>query len=153
MLSKNKSEPNFDIIETSSRKTDVDRDAHISDFWWVFTMLYFKDNQQDPRWAECLSLTSKQTFDKINRFLITSLVYHTITKNLTFQHILKISQAATKEVGQKVTIVKFDLVVARKGHNLMWQMIHSKIYSFGLEAFIPFALSLRLLGNLCRVLN
>ncbi|MES9879418.1 MAG: hypothetical protein ABW185_00870 [Sedimenticola sp.] len=48
-------------------------------------------------------------------------VNHPITENATVQHVLKLSQAASKEVGQQHTIVTFDLAVARKAYSIIWQ--------------------------------
>ncbi|GFR85155.1 hypothetical protein ElyMa_002435400 [Elysia marginata] len=45
----------------------------------------------------------------------------TITENSTIQEIIQISQNATNEVGQEVTFITFDLAVAKKAYNILWQ--------------------------------
>ena len=44
-----------------------------------------------------------------------------ITKNVAVQHVLEVSQKATENVGQEFTVVTFDLGVARKAFNIVWQ--------------------------------
>ena len=44
-----------------------------------------------------------------------------VTENSTVQHLLEVSQNAAKEVGQAYTFVTFDLVVAKKAYNIIWQ--------------------------------
>ena len=63
-MPKNKSEQNFDIIKSPSRKTDVNGDAKISDFWCVFIRLKFEENKHVPGWTGWLSLNSEQAFGK-----------------------------------------------------------------------------------------
>ena len=48
-------------------------------------------------------------------------IINPITENATVQHILKVSQNASREVGQQYTIVCFDLAVAKKAYALVWQ--------------------------------
>ena len=44
-----------------------------------------------------------------------------ITENATVQHVLEVSQKATQNIGQEFTIVTFDLGVAKKVFNILWQ--------------------------------
>ena len=48
-------------------------------------------------------------------------VFAPITANATVQHILKLSQQASREVHQQYTVVTFDLAVAKKAYSLVWQ--------------------------------
>ena len=48
-------------------------------------------------------------------------VFAPITETATVQHVLKLSQEASGEVGQPYTIVPFDLAVAKKAYALVWQ--------------------------------
>ena len=48
-------------------------------------------------------------------------VMNSVTENATVQHILKISQQETADVGQVYTIVTFDLAVAKKAYVIVWQ--------------------------------
>ena len=44
-----------------------------------------------------------------------------VTENATVQLILEVSQKATQNIGQEFTIVTFDLGVAKKAFNILWQ--------------------------------
>ena len=48
-------------------------------------------------------------------------VFAPVTENATVQHILKLSQQASREVHQQYTVVTFDLAVAKKSYSLVWQ--------------------------------
>jgi hypothetical protein len=48
-------------------------------------------------------------------------VYAPITDNATVQHLLCLSQGATKLVGQQFTIVTFYLAATKKALNIIWQ--------------------------------
>ena len=50
-----------------------------------------------------------------------------ITQNSTVQEVLKISQKASREVGQQFTFVTFDLAVAKMAYSLVWQ--NQQLYS------------------------
>ena len=42
-----------------------------------------------------------------------------VTENATVQHIIKVSQIASREVNQQYTIVTFDLAVAKKTYAIV----------------------------------
>ena len=44
-----------------------------------------------------------------------------ITKNATIQQIIKLSQAASREIQQQHTVLTFDLGVAKNSHEILWQ--------------------------------
>ncbi|KAK3106630.1 hypothetical protein FSP39_024006 [Pinctada imbricata] len=46
---------------------------------------------------------------------------HPITENATVQKILELSQNASEQLGQKSTIITFDLAVAKKAYSILWQ--------------------------------
>ena len=48
-------------------------------------------------------------------------VFAPVTENATVQHILKLSQQASREVHPQYTVVTFDLAVAKKEDSLVWQ--------------------------------
>ena len=48
-------------------------------------------------------------------------VFAPVTENTKVQHILKLSQEASKEIGQSYTIVTFDLAVVKKAYAIIWQ--------------------------------
>ena len=48
-------------------------------------------------------------------------VFAPVTENATVQHILRLSQQASREVHQQYTVVTFDLAVAKKAYSLVWQ--------------------------------
>ena len=45
-------------------------------------------------------------------------VFAPVTDNATVQYILRLSQQASKEVGQQFTIITSDLAVAKKAYNI-----------------------------------
>ena len=44
-----------------------------------------------------------------------------ITENATKQHVIKLSQAASREVQQQYAVLTFDLGAAKKGYEILWQ--------------------------------
>ena len=64
---------------------------------------------------------SEDEVPKLSRVDYMSPIINPITENATEQHILKVSQQATREAGQEYMIVCFDLAVAKKAYALVWQ--------------------------------
>ena len=44
-----------------------------------------------------------------------------ITENATIQPIIKLSQAASRKMQQQYTVLTFDLGVAKKAYEILWQ--------------------------------
>ena len=44
-----------------------------------------------------------------------------ITENATIQHIIKLSQAVSREMQKQYTVLTFDLGIAKKAHEILWQ--------------------------------
>ena len=69
-----------------------------------------------PLWAGWVSLTETSKNSSVQQSAIDCMapVFAPVTKNATVQHILKLSQQASREVHQQYTVVTFDLAVAKK---------------------------------------
>ena len=52
-----------------------------------------------------------------------------IPQNATVQEVLKLSQKASREVGQQFTFVTFGLAFAKMAYSLVWQNRH--IHEYG----------------------
>ena len=68
-----------------------------------------------------LTETSKNSSVQQSAIDYMAPVFAPVPKNATVQHILKLSQQASREVHQQYTVVTFDLAVAKKSYSLVWQ--------------------------------
>ena len=68
-----------------------------------------------------LTETSKNSSVQQSAIDYMAPVFAPVTENATVQHILKLSQQASREVHQQYTVVTFDLAVAKKAYSLVWQ--------------------------------
>ena len=68
-----------------------------------------------------LTETSKNSSVQQSAIDYMAPVFAPVPKNATVQHILKLSQQASREVHQQYTVVTFDLAVAKKAYSLVWQ--------------------------------
>ena len=73
-------------------------------------------------------------------------VFATVTENATVQHIIKLSQQASREVHQQYTVVTFDLAVAKKAYFLVWH--RPEEFSDVIERMGSFHLTCALMGAL-----
>ena len=125
-FAKAKAESSFNVRKATPENCDFD-DAKLSDFLWILARKQLPQvNQSVPSWAGWLSVTSdKQVLseyepgDSIVAYMPP--VLFPITENATVQHVLELSKKATQSVGQEYTIVTFDLGVAQKAFNIVWQ--------------------------------
>ena len=69
-----------------------------------------------------------------------------ITENATIQHIIKLSQAASREMQHQYTVLTFDLGVAKKAYEILWQ--NSNIFSDVLVRMGVFHITCSYLGAL-----
>ena len=68
-----------------------------------------------------LTETSKNSSVQQSAINYMAPVFASVTENVTVQHIVKLSQQASREVHQQYTVVTFDLAVAKKAYSLVWQ--------------------------------
>ena len=101
--------------------------ANLSDFLWMISRnKSSKIEQSVLSWAGRLSGASETSHQLDNEPRCSTVDYMAsvlfpITENATVQHVLEVSQRATENVGQEFTVVTFDLGVARKAFNIVWQ--------------------------------
>ena len=74
-----------------------------------------------PPWAGWVSKTETTRKSQQTTVVYMSAIFAPITENSTVQHLLKVSQEASKEVHQPYTVVTFHLAVAKKAYPLVWQ--------------------------------
>ena len=125
-FTKDKAEPSLTVTttEVTAAQAEACEKAASSDTVWMFCRSLPTDSTQNvPPWAGWISKTEEI---KENHNCITTVdymppVFTPITENSTVQHILKLSKAASDEVGQEYTIVTFDLAVAKKAYAIVWQ--------------------------------
>ena len=103
-FAKEKAEPMLHVVETHFSNPEAVYKAQVADFWWIFSRSQATDeNQLVPGWGGWVSPTGEGT-EKIQSTVdYMAPIHHPVTENSTVQHILKVSQAATKQVGQDVT--------------------------------------------------
>lgn len=85
-----------------------------------------------PSWTGWLTLTSSSSNDSEFQSVVDYLppINAPVTENATVQEIINISQKASEEVHQAYTLVTFDLGIAKKAYELVWQnqnMYHNVI--------------------------
>ena len=122
---KNKVEPNITVSKTEAACTLDETRAQSSDTLWFLCRSGALRHaaQVVPSWAGWVSLTETSKNSSVQQSAIDYMapVFAPVTKNATVQHILKLSQQASREVHQQYTVVTFDLAVAKKAYSLVWQ--------------------------------
>ena len=119
-----KTEPSLVVSISDAPQTDTETWAQWSDTVWVFCRALLQNaTQMVPGWAGWVTMTAKSKDDKdvLSTVDYMAPVNAPVTENATVQHLLKLSQAASREVGQHYTFVTFDLAVAKKAYALVWQ--------------------------------
>jgi hypothetical protein len=120
-------EPQLTIVQTSIAVPDVVQQTSMSDFLWIFCRAGAEDGQQTiPGWAGWVSATADSPPIRQSTVDYMAPVNSSITENSTVQHVLHVSQSATRSVKQPYTIVTFDLAVAKKAYAQVWH--HSLRY-------------------------
>ena len=95
--------------------------ARTKDMLWILVRLHSsKTEQQLPGWSGFVSATGEKPKKK------TTIDYYPvincpITEYRAVKECLKLSEEATKEVGQRYTITTFDLGVCMKAYPLIWR--------------------------------
>ena len=121
-FAKSKCEPNLAIMSTEA--PSIEAGVMSSDMLWICSRAVATHSAQtQPSWAGWVSLTASKTEDSSQESTVEYMppVFAPITESSTVQHILRISQEASKQVGQQYTIVTFDLAVAKKAYAIVWQ--------------------------------
>ena len=125
-FAKAKAEPKLNVSRVQPEPCDS-MYFNFSDFMWMLCRKESSETEQNiPSWAGWLSATSQPT-DQSGKEPRCSIVDYMapvlqpVTENATVQHILEVSKKATENVGQDFTIVTFDLGVAKKAFNIVWQ--------------------------------
>jgi len=123
-FAKEKVEPNITITKTTVEKTQAEFKARSSDVLWFIcrAIIPGPDSQIVPPWAGWVSKTgTSEKSSQQSTVDYMAPIFAPVTENSTVQHILKVSQQASREVHQQYTVVTFDLAVAKKAYALVWQ--------------------------------
>lgn len=122
-FAKEKAEPKLRVTNTTVGKTQAESQAKSSDVVWVIcrALTSRQSTQVVPPWAGWVSKTETTRKSQQSTVDYMSPIFAPITENSTVQHLLKVSQEASREVHQPYTVVTFDLAVAKKAYSLVWQ--------------------------------
>ncbi|GFS21870.1 hypothetical protein ElyMa_003349200 [Elysia marginata] len=121
-----KVEPNI-LTHTTSLNKSIDFKVEFSDFMWMLARMEInEDNQSIPGWNGWLSNVS-HCDEQPSIVDYMEPLSQPITQNSTVQEVLKISQKASRAVGQQFTLITFNLAVAKMAYSLVWQ--HKQLYS------------------------
>ena len=124
-FAKPKAEPVFSFSCVKFFKSDLNKASKLSDYLWILSRTIAQgENQTVPSWAGWVSITGNQDNSLLSKVEYMPAINAPITENSTVQEVLKISQAVTKEVNQKYTIITFDLAAAKKAYSIIWQDQH-----------------------------
>ena len=118
---KNKAEPNFDIIwnhQGRQRSIEMHRFPNFGGVHKVKIGRKLTSSRMDRVVITYLRTSIWQKSIDCSLHVTSTPSYRKQFNSLTYPCL---SQAATKEVWQKVIIVTFDLAVVRKAYNLLWQ--------------------------------
>lgn len=74
-----------------------------------------------PPWAGWVSKTETTRNSQQSTVDYMPPIFAPITENSTVQHLLKVSEEASRKVHQPYTVVTFDLAVAKRAYSLVWQ--------------------------------
>ena len=121
---KKRAEPNLTVSNTVVEETSSEKLAKFSDILWILTRFCSSSSEQTvPGWAGWITLTSSDNHDTKRQSTVDYMapVNSPITENATIQHIIKLSQAASREMQQQYTVLTFDLGVAKKAYEILWQ--------------------------------
>lgn len=100
-------EPNLTLPCTQVPESQVELAAKSSEMFWVFARALL------PEYGQTES-NKQSTVD----FLAP--IFASVNKYATVQHILRLSQSTSREIGQIYTIVTFDLAVVMKAYAIVW---------------------------------
>lgn len=105
---------------------EVEDHARSSDMLWIFVRAFNQKStthQKTPSWAGWVSLTGgdDNASNKQSTVEFLAPIFASVTEFATVQHILKLSQAASREVNQMYTFVTFDLAVVMKALPIVWE--------------------------------
>ena len=123
MFCERKSRTTAESNEHKVGKTQAASQAKSSDVVWVIcrALTSRQSTQVVLPWAGWVSKTETTRKSQQSTVDYMSPIFAPITENSTVQHLLKVSQEASREVQQSYKVVTFDLAVARKAYSLVWQ--------------------------------
>jgi len=144
-----RAEPILHVTAKEAGKQLTETIATESDFLWFFLRSNFPS--KCPQWKGWLCFTSTKPTEVKSAIEYMAHINATINGNSTIQKVIQVSQKATNEVGQPVTFITFDLTLAKKAYNILWQ--HSHLYQndfVHLGAFHTILSYIRALGKLMK---
>lgn len=115
------------LTSTTTVENSQERQLHQGNFLWIFSRMKLNSNGEViPGWKGWLSSTTSSP-QNVNEISMCSIVEYMpvinapITESATVQKVLQISLEATQDLGQPYTFVTFDLAVAKKAYDIVWQ--------------------------------
>ena len=120
-FAKQKAEPNF-VVSQSKPVCDFNT-SEFHNFIWLLcrNIGSTMETQIVPPWTGWLSKTSAGSNPICSTVEYMPPINFSIYENATVQHILETSKEASLKLGQRYTIVTFDLAVAKKAYSIVWQ--------------------------------
>ena len=106
-------------VNTENLEIQSETDAIMSDFLWFFVRKNLP--YKFPAWKGWMCLTSEHTKEMKSVVEYMAPLNASINDNATVQKVLQLSPQASREAGQSSTLVTFDLAVAKKAYNIIWQ--------------------------------
>ena len=148
-----KVEPSLNVVR-SEFKNDFEREVMKQNFLWMFCRFKHHQARDDifPSWKGWVSATTEDTSERVQSIVDYMAPINASVNDLaTVQKVLQISKDATDEVGQEYTFVTFDLAVAKKAYDLVWQ--HPDTYKNVVIHLGVFHTMLSYLGALGKVMR
>ena len=122
--SKKSAEPNLAVSNTIVEETGSEKLAKFSDILWILARFCSSSSEQTvPGWAGWITLTSSDNNETQRQSTVDYMapVKSPSNENATIQHIIKLSQAASREMQQRYRGLTFDLGVAKKAYETLCQ--------------------------------
>ena len=116
-----KPEPNIQLATSSSQQSSFKKFG-VSDVLWILCREIAEGRDRAvSAWGGWLLLTNKKEAPEFPSSVeYMRPIHHTATENSTIQEILRQSKEASQRLGQKQTIITFDLVLAKKAYLIIW---------------------------------
>ncbi|GFR60927.1 hypothetical protein ElyMa_005417700 [Elysia marginata] len=125
-----RAEPPF-AVQVTAVANNEERQLHQENFLWVFCRMKMNTSRDlFPGWKGWLLSIAPNSQDK-NHPIKSSVVEYMplvnapITEAATVQKVLQISLEASQDLNQPYTFVTFDLAVAKKAYEIVWQNPHN----------------------------
>ena len=117
---KQRYEPSLHIKDLKILDVVTSTNVMSSNLIWMLCRERLSQGEQIvPEWNGWLSFTTKRAYQKQSTVKCLPPINFPITNNATVQNVHQSSQQLTKEVGQRQTIITFDLDAAKKAYAII----------------------------------